>query len=71
VKGSLGTYAKALVAVLVPALIALQAALANPGGIHKADVVHIIIAALGALGVYGVKNKPYVQTDTSAVPPAV
>lgn len=64
----LGRYSKFIVAVIVPIIIGLQAALEN-GGIHKADVVKIVIAALGALGVFAFPNTPPVTDPIAANPP--
>jgi hypothetical protein len=48
-------YAKAIVAVVVAALVALQTALTD-GGVSSQEWITIALAALGALGVWAVPN---------------
>ncbi len=62
---NLGRYAKAFIALLVPALIAVQAGLSSPTGLHRGDILKIVIAALGPILVFSVPNTPKVD-----VPPA-
>lgn len=50
-------YAKTIVAVLAAGAVALQAALTD-NTVTPAEWVVIGLAALGALGVYAVPNKP-------------
>ena len=50
-------YAKFLVAIVAAALIALQVALAD-GGVSTSEWVTILLAAIGAVGVYAVPNRP-------------
>lgn len=54
----IGAYAKAVVAFLTPVLLAVQAAVTD-GHITQSEGVGVGVAALLALGVYSVKNKPY------------
>ena len=49
-------YSKTIVAVLIAALVALQAALTD-GGVTADEWVGIALAAVGAVGVYAVPNR--------------
>jgi len=51
-------YTKTILAVLA-AVLTFLASLALGGGLSQADVLQIVIVALGALGVYAVPNKAY------------
>lgn len=50
-------YAKAIVAALVPILLAVQAALSD-NAITQSEWVAILLAALGAVGVWAAPNRP-------------
>ncbi len=53
----MSAYAKAIVATVIAALIALQAALTD-GGVDSSEWVKIALAAMGVLTVYLVPNTP-------------
>lgn len=50
-------YAKALVALLVPAAIAVEAVL-NGGGVTNIEVEAVVTGVLGVVAVFMVPNKP-------------
>lgn len=56
-------YTKGILAALTAALTVLQSAIT--GGVNHAELIQIVVAALGALGVLGVPNRPplYPATD--------
>jgi hypothetical protein len=61
----MSSYAKAIIAVVVAVLIAgAQAAMSalGDGNWTTEDTLVVILAILGAVGVYAIPNKPYVQT---------
>ena len=49
-------YTKAVIGALTAALTVLASTIL--GGVDSVDVMQMVVAALGAVGVYGVPNKP-------------
>ncbi len=59
------SYAKFIVAAVIAALYALQAALSDEV-VTNTEWVAIATAAFASLAVYLTPNKPYVNTDTTS-----